>query len=53
MALAVHNPATGDLIEEVATFDPAAIPGIVARADAAQKEWATRAPRERAEVLRA
>lgn len=52
MALAVHNPATGDLIEEVASFDPADVPRIVAKADAAQKEWARRPPRERAEILR-
>jgi succinate-semialdehyde dehydrogenase/glutarate-semialdehyde dehydrogenase len=53
MALAVHNPATGDLIDEVATFGPDDIPGIVATADEAQKDWARRPPRERAEVLRA
>ncbi len=53
MALAVHNPATGDLIDEVATFGPDDIPGIVATADAAQKAWAKTAPRERSEVLRA
>jgi succinate-semialdehyde dehydrogenase/glutarate-semialdehyde dehydrogenase len=53
MALAVHNPATGELIDEVATFGPDDIPGIVATADEAQKDWARRPPRERAEVLRA
>ncbi|MDP1794939.1 MAG: aldehyde dehydrogenase family protein, partial [Acidimicrobiales bacterium] len=53
MGLAVHNPATGELIDEVATFEPDDVPAIVAKADAAQKDWARRPPRERAEVLRA
>ena len=53
MTLAVHNPATGEQLTEVATFDVADVPAIVRRADAAQKEWAKVPPRERGEILRA
>src|ERR1044072_3061064 len=53
MTLAVTNPATGEQITEVATFDVADVPAIVARADTAQKEWAKLPPRERGEILRA
>jgi succinate-semialdehyde dehydrogenase/glutarate-semialdehyde dehydrogenase len=53
MTLAVHNPATGEQITEVATFDVDDVPAIVARADAAQKAWAKVPPRERGEILRA
>jgi succinate-semialdehyde dehydrogenase/glutarate-semialdehyde dehydrogenase len=49
----VHNPATGEQLTEVATFDVDDVPAIVARADAAQREWAQVAPRERGEILRA
>ncbi|MBA2609263.1 MAG: NAD-dependent succinate-semialdehyde dehydrogenase [Actinobacteria bacterium] len=51
--LVVENPATGAPIGEVATYIPDEIPGLVAKADAAQKKWARTPPRERAEVLRA
>ena len=53
MTLAVQNPATGETIAEVDTFDVDDVPGIVARADAAQKDWAKVPPRERSEILRA
>jgi succinate-semialdehyde dehydrogenase / glutarate-semialdehyde dehydrogenase len=53
MTLAVSNPATGEQLTEVATFDVGDVPEIVGRADAAQKEWAKVAPRERGEILRA
>src|SRR5262249_33106034 len=52
MALAVHNPATGDQLTEVGTFDVDDVPAIVERADAAQKAWAKVPPRERGEILR-
>src|SRR5205085_721833 len=52
-ALVVENPATGEPIGEVATFTPEQIPGVIAKADAAQKQWAKTPPRERAEILRA
>jgi succinate-semialdehyde dehydrogenase/glutarate-semialdehyde dehydrogenase len=51
--LLVENPATGEAIGEVATFTADQIPGVIAKADAAQKKWAKTPPRERAEVLRA
>ncbi|MEY2473160.1 MAG: succinate-semialdehyde dehydrogenase / glutarate-semialdehyde dehydrogenase [Actinomycetota bacterium] len=53
MTLAVHNPATGEQLTEVATFDVEDVPAIVGRADAAQKQWAKVPPRERGEILRA
>jgi succinate-semialdehyde dehydrogenase/glutarate-semialdehyde dehydrogenase len=53
MTLAVSNPATGEQLTEVATFDVDDVPAIVGRADAAQKEWAKVPPRERGEILRA
>ncbi|HUR78136.1 MAG TPA: NAD-dependent succinate-semialdehyde dehydrogenase [Acidimicrobiales bacterium] len=53
MALAVTNPATGETIDTVRTFDVADVPAVVGLAHTAQREWARVAPRERAEILRA
>jgi succinate-semialdehyde dehydrogenase/glutarate-semialdehyde dehydrogenase len=53
MTLAVQNPATGETIDAVRTFDVDDVPAIVGVADTAQKEWAKVPPREKAEILRA
>lgn len=49
--LASKNPATGDIVGEVVITPAADIPGIVARARAAQPAWAALGPRGRKEVL--
>ncbi|MEY2398601.1 MAG: succinate-semialdehyde dehydrogenase / glutarate-semialdehyde dehydrogenase [Actinomycetota bacterium] len=52
-SLVVENPATGEAIGEAAAFTAEQIPAVIAKADAAQKQWAKTPPRERGEVLRA
>ena len=49
---AVRNPATGESIADVALATAADATAACAAADRAQREWATVAPRERAEILR-
>ena len=49
---AVHDPATGAVIAQVADASVADGIAAVAAAHAAQPLWAARAPRERAEILR-
>lgn len=51
-ALAVHNPATGELIGELEISTPEEVGAAVARAAAAQPAWAERNVRERIRVLR-
>ena len=48
----VTNPARGDVIAEVANLSRAQVAGAIARAEAAQKDWATWTGKERAQVLR-
>lgn len=50
--LAVHDPARGDVVEELAVDDVAAVDAAVARARTAQPAWAAYDARERARVLR-
>jgi acyl-CoA reductase-like NAD-dependent aldehyde dehydrogenase len=46
------NPATGETVGAVPVTPPSEIPGIVARAAAAQAEWGQLSPHERADMLR-
>lgn len=50
--LPVHNPATGDIIAEVADASAADGQKALSFAAGAQRNWAATAPRERAEILR-
>ncbi len=50
---AVDDPATGDVIAEVADCDRADAARAIAAAQAAQKDWAARTAKDRAQVLRA
>lgn len=50
--VAVHDPATGEVIAEVATASEAECDAAVAAAHAALPGWAARPSRERAEILR-
>ena len=52
MALRVENPATGEVVRTVATTEPEAIAGLVARARAAQPGWEALGYDGRARVLR-
>ena len=52
MALRVENPATGEVVRTVATTEPEAVAGLVARARAAQPGWAALGYDGRARVLR-
>jgi 1-pyrroline dehydrogenase len=47
----VVNPATGEVLDEVASSDAADVDGAVAAAAAAFDEWARTTPRARSEVL--
>ena len=49
----VINPATEELLRTVEQTDEAGVDDAVARARAAQRQWARQAPAERAEALRA
>ncbi|KUI42477.1 aldehyde dehydrogenase [Mycobacterium sp. IS-1590] len=49
----VINPATEELLASVEQTDEAAVDDAVARAKAAQREWARQAPADRAAALRA
>jgi len=46
------NPATGEILAQIPVTTPAAVDAAVARAKAAQRDWAARAPVERGRVLR-
>lgn len=48
----VHDPATGDILTDVADASPADAVRALDAAVAAQHEWAATAPRERGELLR-
>ena len=48
----VTNPARGDVIAEVADLDRAQVASAIATATAAQKGWAARPAKERANILR-
>ncbi|QCQ90046.1 NAD-dependent succinate-semialdehyde dehydrogenase [Rhodococcus sp. SGAir0479] len=48
----VHDPATGEVLTEVADASPADAVKALDAAAAAQADWAATAPRERAELLR-
>ena len=48
----VSNPARGDVIAEVADLSRAEVTDAIAKAAAAQKAWAARAAKERAQILR-
>ncbi len=50
--IAVLNPATGDVVAEVAGGGPADATAAVEAADQAQRSWAGTAPRVRSEILR-
>src|SRR5215472_13264613 len=50
--LPVHDPARGDVIDELPIDDAAAVEAVVARARAAQPAWAATAVRERGRLLR-
>ena len=50
--LAVHDPATGDVVVDVASASPDDGRAAVAAAAAAADDWAATAPRARGEVLR-
>jgi succinate-semialdehyde dehydrogenase/glutarate-semialdehyde dehydrogenase len=49
---AVQNPARGDVIAEVADIGRAQLRHAIAAAEAAQKAWAARTAKERANILR-
>ena len=51
-SLKSHNPATGDVVGEVAVTPVEDIPGIVGRARAAQPAWDALGLQGRAELLR-
>ena len=48
----VTNPARGDVIATVADLDRSEVATAIATAEAAQKPWAARAAKERANILR-
>ena len=48
----VTNPARGDVIAHVADMSRAQVAGVIAKAEAAQKDWASWTGKERAAVLR-
>ncbi|MEL7256713.1 MAG: NAD-dependent succinate-semialdehyde dehydrogenase [Pseudomonadota bacterium] len=48
----VTNPARGDVIANVADMSRAQVAGVIAKAEAAQKDWASWTGKERATVLR-
>jgi acyl-CoA reductase-like NAD-dependent aldehyde dehydrogenase len=50
--LPVHDPARGDVIDQLPIDDAAAVEAVVARARAAQPAWAATAVRERGRLLR-
>jgi succinate-semialdehyde dehydrogenase/glutarate-semialdehyde dehydrogenase len=49
---AVTDPSTGETLREIADASPADGEAALAAADAAQRDWARTAPRDRAEILR-
>ena len=49
--IAVHDPATGELIARVPDSSPADALAAVGRADAAGADWARQSPRHRAQAL--
>ncbi len=48
----VNNPATGEVIAQVADLSRAQVAGAIAAAEAAQKEWAQWSGKERAAIMR-
>lgn len=48
----VEDPATGDVIAEVAAGGPADVVAAVAKAHVAQQKWSATPPRDRGEILR-
>jgi succinate-semialdehyde dehydrogenase / glutarate-semialdehyde dehydrogenase len=48
----VTNPARGDVIAQVADIGRAQLGPVIAQAEAAQKDWAARTAKERANILR-
>ena len=48
----IHNPATGELIAEVADHGVETVKIAIAAAEKAQKEWAKRTAKERAMIMR-
>ncbi|KAA6204873.1 MAG: NAD-dependent succinate-semialdehyde dehydrogenase [Candidatus Tokpelaia sp.] len=52
-SLAVHNPATGEAIGQVPVCSAAQVEKAIAAAATAQKAWAKKPARERADILRA
>ncbi len=48
----VTNPARGDVIAQVADLSRAQVAGAIAQAETAQKEWAKKTGKERANILR-
>ncbi|GAA5064815.1 aldehyde dehydrogenase family protein [Nocardia callitridis] len=50
--LGLSSPAHGGAVGEIAVSTPQDVTAAVAAARAAQREWATRSPRERAAILR-
>jgi len=48
----VTNPARGDVIAEVADIGRAQLGPVIAQAEVAQKDWAARTAKERANILR-
>lgn len=49
----IHNPATGDLVAEVADHGADTIRDAIAKAEVAQKQWAARTAKDRAMLMRA
>src|SRR5664279_505757 len=49
---AVENPATGEVLAQVADGSPADADRAIAAAGAAQSDWAKTPPRQRSEILR-
>ena len=49
----IHNPATGELVAEVADHGADTIRDAIAKADVAQKAWAARTAKDRAMLMRA
>ncbi|OEE87573.1 succinate-semialdehyde dehydrogenase (NADP(+)) [Enterovibrio norvegicus FF-162] len=50
-AIAVHNPATGDVLGYVPSHNREAIEKVIEKAETAQKSWAKTTAKQRAEIL--
>ena len=51
-ALAVDDPATGEIIARVRAYNPQEVSDIIGAADAARHEWAAQTAKQRAAILR-